>query len=530
MAGPLIATLTFVVAAITAAFAVPAVTAVATRWRLLDYPDGARHMHRRPVPRLGGVAVFIGLTAGVSFSAAVAPVFVPATPWALALNRSLVAASAILFVIGLLDDLRGVSPALKLLGQTTAAALVIAFGFRINQISFVPGSSLSLGVFAIPVTVLWLVGVSNAFNLIDGLDGLAGGVGVITLVAIGAAAHILGSLHVPLQALALAGALIGFLKYNRPPARIFLGDSGSLVVGFLLAFISVRGSTARDGIVQGLVPIFALSYLLLDTGIAMLRRWLRGAPLSRADDRHIHHQLLALGLTPRRAVVVIYAASAFIALLGLCVTFVPPQLTLAIGGIGVATLLAVFVYGVRWLEYHEFLEAGASLASGVRKARGAIQDRILARDVARLIRSARSLEQVNDIVRSYAVSFRFIDIQILRDTSTASVRAPDHIGSATWLLEYPIPAAASAAIRASSDAVLAIWSAVTPVGRPTNPERVAQILAPAISTALANDVSSFLQPVQAEQRLRARGSEHHAPARLHPSEHRRSSTDVAPTI
>ena len=169
-----------------------------------------------------------------------------------------------------------------------------------------------------------LVGVSNAFNLIDGLDGLAGGVGVIALAAIGAAAAVLGSLRVPLQALALAGALIGFLRYNRPPARIFLGDSGSLVVGFLLAFISVRGSSTKGGVVQGLVPILALSYLLLDTGIAMLRRWLRGAPLSRADDRHIHHQLLAHGLTPRRAVATIYAASAFIALLGLCVTFVPP--------------------------------------------------------------------------------------------------------------------------------------------------------------------------------------------------------------
>ena len=353
--------------------------------------------------------------------------------------------------------------------------------------SFLPGFEFSLGWLSVPVTGLWLVGVvPTRSTLIDGLDGLAGGVGVIALAAIGAAAAVLGSLRVPLQALALAGALIGFLRYNRPPARIFLGDSGSLVVVFfLLAFISVRGSSTKGGVVQGLVPIFALSNLLLDTGIAMLRRWLRGAPLSRADDRHIHHQLLAHGLTPRRAVATIYAASAFIALLGLCVTFVPPELTLAIGGIGVATLLVIFVYGVRWLDYHEFVEAGASLASGMRKARGSIQDRILARDVARLIRGARSLEQVNDIVRSYAVSFRFIDIQILRDKATAGVRAPDHIGSATWLLEYPIATLEPPATRSTSEAVLAIWSAVRPVGRPTNPERVAQILAPAISSALA---------------------------------------------
>jgi UDP-GlcNAc:undecaprenyl-phosphate/decaprenyl-phosphate GlcNAc-1-phosphate transferase len=535
MAGALIAALTFVAAALSAAVAVPIITALAMRWRLLDYPDGERHLHDRPVPRLGGVAVFAGLTLAISLSAVMAPVLVRATPWAAPLNRALVAASAILFLIGLLDDLRGVSPAWKLLGQTAAAALVIGFGFRIDHVSFIPGSTFSLGVVSIPVTVLWLVGVSNAFNLVDGLDGLAGGVGVIAAVTIGASAMILGSVHVPMQAMALAGALIGFLYYNRPPARIFLGDSGSLVVGFLLAFISVRGSSTGDGVLQGLIPLFALAYLLLDTGIAMLRRWLRGAPLSRADDRHIHHQLLALGQSPRRAVATICGASAIIAMLGLCVTFVPPQMTLAISGVGVGALLLVFAYGLRRLEYHEFVEASASLASGMRKARVAIQDRILARDVARLIQGVGSVEQINDIVRSHAMSFRFVDIQVLqnRGTATASVHAPDHIGSATWLLEYPIPVprAATTTSRATqTETVLAIWSAVTPVGRPTNPERVARILAPAISFALESGGGSRPHGLVSDSRLRARAFEHHQPARLLQADQRRSTSDAAPNV
>jgi UDP-GlcNAc:undecaprenyl-phosphate/decaprenyl-phosphate GlcNAc-1-phosphate transferase len=535
MAGALIAALTFVAAALSAAVAVPLITALATRWRLLDYPDGDRHLHDRPVPRLGGVAVFVGLTLAISLSAVMAPVFVQATPWAAPLNRALLAGSAILFVVGLLDDVRGVSPVWKLVVQTVAAALVLAAGFRIDRVSFIPGWSLSLGVASIPVTVLWLVGVSNAFNLVDGLDGLAGGVGVIAAITIGAAATILGSVHVPMQAMALAGALIGFLYYNKPPARIFLGDSGSLVVGFLLAFISVRGSSTGDGVLQGLIPLFALSYLLLDTGIAMLRRWLRGAPLSRADDRHIHHQLLALGQSPRRAVVTICGCSAIIATLGLCVTFVSPQMTLIISGVGVAALLLVFAYGVRRLEYHEFVEASASLASGMRKARVAIQDRILARDVARLIQRVGSLEQINDIVRSHAMSFRFVDIQLLqnRGAATASVHAPDHIGSATWLLEYPIPvlwAGTNGSRATHTETVLAIWSAVSPVGRPTNPERVARILAPAISVALASGTGPRPQALAPESRLRTRTFEHHQTARLLQSDQRRSSSDAAPNL
>jgi UDP-GlcNAc:undecaprenyl-phosphate/decaprenyl-phosphate GlcNAc-1-phosphate transferase len=530
MPGALISVLTVVIAALTAALMVPAINAFAVRSNFLDVPDGVRHNHARPVPRLGGVAVFVGLLVAVSLTALVSPSFAEATPWALPLNRALVGASAILFCIGLLDDLRGVSPGLKLIGQTAAAVLVIAFGFQIERIAIIPGSEFSLGIFSMPVTILWLVGVSNAFNLIDGIDGLAGGVGVIALVAIGASAIALGGTNVPLQCMALAGALLGFLRFNMPPARIFLGDSGSLVVGFLLAFLAVKGSTNTDGVVYALVPIFALSYLLLDTGIAIMRRWLRGTPLSRADGRHIHHQLLSLGLSPKRAIGVIYLETAFIALLGLCVTFVPPRMTLAITTVGLAALLLIFLYGIRWLEYHEFLEAGASFASGVRKARGSIQDRIAARDLASQLRNARTMDEVNASVRNSAPAFRFVHMEVQIDSPTGvTVHAPDHIGSATWLLEYPIFAPNGNVVRSTPEPVLAIWCPVTQTGRPASPERVAQILAPAIAHALsqATDIGPSSESAPPAVKRRASGA-HTFPIRRVSSEHRRISTDAVP--
>jgi UDP-GlcNAc:undecaprenyl-phosphate GlcNAc-1-phosphate transferase len=516
--------LALLVAAATASAMVPAICAVAVTRKLLDYPDGDRHHHPSPVPRLGGVAVFGGLLAGVAVSAVLASFGQVDARAEFTFFAALVAAGAILFGIGLLDDLRGVSPALKIIGQTAAASIVIAYGFQIDRLSIIPGHEFSLGPLSIPVTILWLVGVSNAFNLVDGLDGLAAGVGMIALVAISAAAAILGQFAVPIEAAALTGALLGFLRHNWHPARIFLGDSGSLVVGFFLAVFAVRGSTTSSGTLLGLIPIFALSYLLLDTGISMLRRWLRGSPLSRADGRHIHHQLLALGLTPRRAVTVLYAKAATIAVLGLGVTFVPPGVTLAITAVAVVLVLVILIYGVRWLEYDEILEAGASFASGMRKARGAIQDRIVARDVARLLRDAKTADEIQAVVRGHAEAFRFVHMEILQENAPSSgmVRAPDHIGSATWLLEYPLLFTDTGPRNPEIVPVLAIWCSVSANGRPTNAERVAGILAPAISAALER-VGALVTAEPAAEPRRARASGSFLSPRRSGTEHRRIS-------
>lgn len=470
-----------VAAYLTSVLVVPAVTRFALKRHLLDEPDGIRRGHDRAVPRLGGVAVFAGLLLALL----AAPLFrqlsgfsspsVPSLTWALVL------ASGILFAVGLWDDLRGLSPFAKLAAQTIAAFIVVFAGFRIDVLILPPAYQFSLGWLAIPVTVIWLVGVSNALNLVDGLDGLAGGVSIVALLVAAAAAIAVGSNSIPWYAIGLAGALLGFLRFNFPPAKIFLGDSGSLVVGFLLAVLTVKGATRPDQSTFALAPIFALSFPLLDTGIAMMRRWLRGAPLSRADARHIHHQLRALGLSPRKAVITIYIESTIVAVLGLCVTFAPPELTVAVAVTGAAIFLFIVVYGVRWLEYHEFVEASTSLTSAARQARWVIQDKINARDVALLIRKADSFDKLSEIVEESAPMFRFSHMELRYGTSTRHL--PPHIAGELHTaryckLEYPI---AQPIAKPNDYVTLNIWCTTEVSRRPVGAERVARILGPAIS-------------------------------------------------
>ncbi|HKO18492.1 MAG TPA: MraY family glycosyltransferase [Acidobacteriaceae bacterium] len=490
----------FVIAYLSSLLIVPLVRRFALSNHLLDQPDHLRHRHAAPVPRLGGVAIFVGLL----LAFAVAPVVGLLTPMAPAiphLTAALILASAILFGIGLLDDLHDIPPLAKLAGQVLAATVVVYSGFHIDVITLPPDYSIALGWLAIPVTLVWLVGVSNALNLVDGLDGLAGGVGMIALLAATAAAFILGNPNVPWYTLGLAGALLAFLHFNSHPAKIFLGDSGSLVVGFLLAVLTVKGATRPDQSVYALAPIFALSYPLLDTGIAMMRRWLRGAPLSRADARHIHHQLRALGLGPRKAVWLIYIESATVAVLGLCVTFAPPQLTVAVAATGGAVLLFIMVYGVRWLEYHEFVEAGASVASAAKQARWVIQDKIHARDVAYLIHRADSFDRLASIVEESAQLFRFAHMELRWGASPRHL--PEHIAgelhSAHFCkLEYPILQHGS---RPNDLVVLNIWCTTGALPHPVGAERVARIIAPAVAVWMGK--GAFVPPATVTQSIAA---------------------------
>lgn len=460
---------------------VPVILRTAITRKLLDYPGG-RHAHSRPVPRLGGVAVFFGLLAGIGVGTVAN---LPGSPAAVpALALAMLAGGAILFGIGLFDDLRGVPPVAKIAGQTLAAFCVWSFGFRIETLVLPPSIELALGWASLPVTILWIVGVSNAFNLVDGMDGLAGTVAIIALLASIAAAMVLGNSAEVWYCLALGGALIGFLRYNVAPARIFLGDSGSLVVGFLLAVLTVRGAARADGALFALAPIFALSYPLLDTGIAIMRRWLRGEPLSRADGRHIHHQLQELGLGPRPAVGIVALMSAGIAILGLSVTFARPELTLAVAALGGAILAFIMVYGLRWLQYHEFSEAGASIASAARQARSVIQDKIVARDLARLIGRAATLDEIQTLLHDRAADFRFVHMELRcasDDESRRDALQGQMTAATAWRLEWPV---AEHRVDRNGMMFLNIWCDTAGCSRPAGAERVARILAPSLSSWL----------------------------------------------
>ncbi|MDB4875802.1 MAG: UDP-N-acetylmuramyl pentapeptide phosphotransferase/UDP-N-acetylglucosamine-phosphate transferase [Gemmatimonadetes bacterium] len=477
-----------VTAYVVAMLVMPLLVRAAWAWGVLDHPGAGHHVHGAPVPRLGGVAVFAGFIAGVVAAAAVSDVAPRAARAVLEFDHravALVVAGGILFVIGLFDDLKDIPPAVKLVGQTAAATVVCYYGFRIDVVSLVPGTELHLGWLALPVSILWIVGVSNAFNLIDGLDGLAGGVALIALAATTCSAILLGDSTVPWYALLLAGSLLAFLRFNYPPARIFLGDSGSLVVGFLLAVLTVKGATRPDGSVSALIPLFALSYPLLDTGIAILRRWLRGVPLSRADDRHIHHQLRALGLTPTRAVGLIYLESAGVALFGLCTAFAPPELTVAMTAGCVALFVAILVAIVRWLGYHEFLELSDSIVAMTRDARGVLQRGIAAREVARAIADADTFDEVVAVLERSAPALHCAYVTLgpeelgpARDIELGSERR-------LWKLDCPIVPSRRDIVANEVPGVdallLTLWYRTGEPAAPTGTEHVARILTPALT-------------------------------------------------
>ena len=466
----------FAVSYLTSALTQPLVRRAAIRLGFLDYPNENRRMHARAVPRLGGVGVFLALivaaVVGATFDSAGHVVTL------LPLVLAMAAGSVLLFLTGLADDIVGVAPLSKLVVQSAAALIVYRFGFRIEHVILPPGQIIELGLWSLPVTLLWIVGLSNAFNLIDGADGLAGGVAIIALVATAISASYLGDHTILWCSVALIGAMFGFLRYNWPPARIFLGDSGSLVVGFLLAILTVKGMSREDGAVYGLAPIFALSYPLLDTGISMLRRWLRGHPLARADGRHIHHQLQALGLGPRQTLFVLYGLSALVACLGLSATFAPPQMTIGVALVGLAVLVLLVVFGARWLQYHELLEAGASLTSALFSARSRLQDNICAREMARAIDTAHTTQEVAAIIEDGARDFRFAHMELRwgmsRSTPPAHKIASAEV-SRLWALDYPI----MSDLGRTDVLFMSVWCSVDSV-RAAGVERIAEILAPAI--------------------------------------------------
>ena len=280
----------FVATACLSLLLTPLIIRAASALRLYDSPDGVRRLHDSPVPRLGGVAVYLSAAAmaGVVIYLG-ANVFWPGIGITAQQWRTLtgvIIGSGLLFVVGLLDDVRGLPPSVKFAAQLVAASVAWYYGVRLFGVTLGYGVGVQVGILSAPLTVLWIVGVTNAFNFIDGLNGLAGGLAVVacaTMVAVGLS---LGNIAVIVPAVALAGALVGFLRYNFPAARIFLGDAGSMSIGFLLAVLLKEASEVRGPSVLVAVPILALCVPLLDVSLAILRRWLRGVPLTGADARH----------------------------------------------------------------------------------------------------------------------------------------------------------------------------------------------------------------------------------------------------
>jgi UDP-GlcNAc:undecaprenyl-phosphate/decaprenyl-phosphate GlcNAc-1-phosphate transferase len=278
----------------------PLVRRVAWRWEIVDRPDGHRKLHKEPVPLGGGVAV-----AAATF-AALAGVF-PGRTLSVAHSQFLqafAAASIGICILGIIDDRWKLRGRQKLMGQIALVLLLVWGGLRIDAIE-VMGQRIHLGLLAVPFTLFWLLGAINALNLIDGVDGLASSIGIIMSVTIGFMAWLGGHIVDAYCALALAGALAGFLVYNRPPARIYLGDAGSMLIGLILGTLAIRSSLKGPATVALAAPVTVWAVLFFDVGIAILRRKLTGQSIYATDRAHLHHLLLKRGYTAGRVVLVI---------------------------------------------------------------------------------------------------------------------------------------------------------------------------------------------------------------------------------
>jgi len=285
------------------AIAIPLIIRIAVRNRWYDLPNG-RKVHTSPVPRLGGTgmaaALFVSVIVGLVLSMVVNGQRVVAGGGQLLLA---LAGFFVIFATGLVDDFFSLPALVKFFLQLAAGVLVALGGFTIDALGLPGLAPLRLGWMAWPVTALWLVGLSNAMNLVDGVDGFAGAITVTAALALGTCAFVQGRYGAALVAVCLLGAVAGFLLFNYPPARIFMGDSGSLLLGFVLASLPLmRGPSQPDGITLALdlaATVAVLALPVLDTAAAITRRLRSGLPFYHPDKLHLHHKLQALGLSDR---------------------------------------------------------------------------------------------------------------------------------------------------------------------------------------------------------------------------------------
>jgi UDP-GlcNAc:undecaprenyl-phosphate/decaprenyl-phosphate GlcNAc-1-phosphate transferase len=380
----------FIASLVSSLFLTPVVRRLAQRRGWLDVPADARRVHSAPVPRLGGVAVF----ASFAFALALLPLVDNLVTHAIVEHwqaaTAVLASSTLVFLFGVFDDLKGASAKWKFVVQGLAGVVLFALGGRIGALT-VP----FVGSFELPpvlnflFTIVWVVGVSNAFNLIDGLDGLAAGASLFAALVMLTVSLINGSPLVAVMTLALAGALIGFLRYNFNPASIFLGDSGSLFIGFLLAALSVTGSIKAQTAVAVAIPLMAFALPVIDTSFAIARRFISGKPLFEGDREHIHHKLLERGWSQRRVAFVLYGVCALFGMLAL--------LFQSNGGVGKLTGLLLLVTGAAViliagrLRYHEVDEVRAGLRRNISERRVRAANHIQVRRASRALSHANSL-------------------------------------------------------------------------------------------------------------------------------------------
>ena len=368
----------------------------ASRRGWVAVPSQDRHLHASPLPRLGGVAIFISFSMGM-VAVAVMASYIPHLHAALSLKTllTILVPASLVFLLGVYDDIYSVGPYVKFAVQAVAATMLFMGGLRILNIPVLFGEHQLPWFVGLPFTILWVLAITNAFNLIDGLDGLAAGSALFSTLVVFVVTLLNGYSLVTVMTIALAGAILGFLRYNFNPATIFLGDSGSLFIGFLLSALALEGAQKSPTIVAVAIPVVSFGLPILETSLSILRRLISGRPVFTADREHIHHKLLQHGLTHRQVVIVLYGVSAVFALLSLFLLWPTGSslgLVLAVLGIGIWV-------GVQRLGYLELGELGR-VAQRTFEQRQIVINNLAIRRATEELKAARDYDQIRRVLEA----------------------------------------------------------------------------------------------------------------------------------
>lgn len=349
---PLVLLSAVLVSGTTTLLLVPLTRRIALQKGWVDKPDGARKLHSLPIPNVGGVAIAAGFGVGLMAFMLVGewlPFEMPVLPLAVFVGGLLMISA------GFYDDVRGLSFKKKFVIQIIVAYMLLHAGYRFElaELPFVGADPFQHALYSIPLTMIWIVGVINAVNLLDGLDGLAAGISIIALAFLALIFGMQGDLALAAMGLLLVGAIAGFLVYNFNPASIFMGDSGSLFLGYMVAVYALEGRTHADPVLAIVVPVVVLGLPILDTILCIVRRLSAGRSPFAPDKDHIHHRFMWLW-SHRRTVVVCYAVAMWFGVAALLMTLLPPLYGWGVGGV---TFL-VALLGVRTLGYLEDVKLG----------------------------------------------------------------------------------------------------------------------------------------------------------------------------
>lgn len=385
------------------------------RFKLVDLPDGGRKAHKTPVPRIGGLAIVLScaLTFAVLFLFHGGRLYVQH-------DKVLVAvlpAAGLMFLVGFLDDIVTLRPKFKLLGQLVAAGVAVGMGVRLNLHHLPPALNILL-------SVLWLICCTNAVNLIDGMDGLATGVSLLASLTVMGAALIYGHYGLALVTVPLVGALLAFLRYNFNPASVFLGDCGSLTIGFLLGSFSLVWSQHVTSVVGLTVPMMVLALPLTDVGLAISRRYLRHKPIFEGDSHHIHHRVQAMGFSTKHTALILYGVCCAFASLAILATVSHNALPFLL------LLVALIGVGIWRLGYTE-ISAVVREALSLRTLGSAVRGNIYVEDFYLALRSAHSVDACWEVLRTACRDLHFasaeLEISGVKYRETFMVCGPDTV-------------------------------------------------------------------------------------------------------